>query len=191
MSKETRESSPNTISPKTVYLRKQENLQRQLRSVNHSLNSNISISLINLISQNKLKKNYKELLKKQKKLIFNAKDLPKISLSDFIYRIVCYSKIEDATLISAIIILDRFCKKQKIILTEFNVHKLLFVSVLIAIKSYEDKYFTNTFYAKICGIQTEVLNKLEYEFICSLDFQIYLDKNVYKKYQDLLLNSQD
>ena len=191
MSKETRESSPNTISPKTVYLRKQENLQRQLRSVNHFLNSNISISLINLISQNKLKKNYKELLKKQKKLIFNAKDLPKISLGDFIYRIVCYSKIEDATLISAIIILDRFCKKQKIILTEFNIHRLLFVSVLIAIKSYEDKYFTNTFYAKICGIKTSVLNKLEYEFICSLDFQIYLDKNVYKKYQDLLLNSQE
>ena len=53
MSKETRESSPNTISPKTVYLRKQENLQSQLRSINHSLNSNISISLINLISQNK------------------------------------------------------------------------------------------------------------------------------------------
>ncbi len=191
MSKETTESSPNIISPKTVYLRKQENLQSQLRSINHSLNSNISISLINLISQNKLKKNYKELLKKQKKLIFNAKDLPKISLGDFIYRIVYYSKMEDATLISAIIILDRFCKKQKIILTEFNVHKLLFVSVLIAIKSYEDKYFTNKFYAKICGIQTEVLNKLEYEFICSLDFQIYLDKNVYKKYQDLLLNSQD
>ena len=173
MSKETTESSPNIISPKTVYLRKQENLQSQLRSINHSLNSNVSISLINLISQNKLKKNYKELLKKQKKLIFNAKDLPKISLGDFIYRIVYYSKMEDATLISAIIILDRFCKKQKIILTEFNVHKLLFVSVLIAIKSYEDKYFTNKFYAKICGIQTEVLNKLEYEFICSLDFQIY------------------
>ncbi len=191
MSKETTESSPNIISPKTVYLRKQENLQSQLRNVNHSLNSNISISLLNLISQNKLKKNYKELLKKQKKLIFNAKDLPKISLGDFIYRIVYYSKMEDATLISAIIILDRFCKKQKIILTEFNVHRLLFVSVLIAIKSYEDKYFTNTFYAKICGIQTSVLNKLEYEFICSLDFQIYLDKNVYKKYQDLLLNSQD
>lgn len=191
MSEVTGTSSPNLTSPKTSYLRKQDNLNQQLRRVNHVLNSNISISLLNLISQNKLKKNYKEILKKQKNLIFNAKELPKISLGDFIYRITYYSKMDDASLISALIILDRFCKKQKIILTEFNVHKLLFVSVLIAIKSYEDKYFTNTFYAKICGIQTEVLNKLEYEFICGLDFQIYLDKNVYKKYQDLLLNSQD
>lgn len=191
MSEVTGTSSPNLTSPKTSYLRKQDNLNQQLRRVNHVLNSNISISLLNLISQNKLKKNYKEILKKQKNLIFNAKELPKISLGDFIYRITYYLKMDDASLISALIILDRFCKKQKIILTEFNIHRLLFVSVLIAIKSYEDKYFTNTFYAKICGIKTSVLNKLEYEFICSLDFQIYLDKNVYKKYQDLLLNSQD
>ena len=99
--------------------------------------------------------------------------------------------MDDASLISALIILDRFCKKQKIILTEFNIHRLLFVSVLIAIKSYEDKYFTNTFYAKICGINTSVLNKLEYEFICSLDFKIYIEKSLYNKYQDLLLNSQE
>ena len=191
MSEVTGTSSPNLTSPKTSCLRKQDNLNQQLRRVNHVLNSNISISLLNLISQNKLKKNYKEILKKQKNLIFNAKELPKISLGDFIYRITYYSKMDDASLISALIILDRFCKKQKIILTEFNIHRLLFVSVLIAIKSYEDKYFTNTFYAKICGIKTSVLNKLEYEFICSLDFKIYIEKSLYNKYQDLLLNSQE
>ena len=191
MSAVTSTSSPKEASPKTAYLRKQENIQKQLRKVNHTLNSNISISLLNLIAENKLKKNYKQLLKKQKNLIFNAKNLPKISLGDFIYRITYYTKMEDATLISAIIFMDRYCKKQKIILTEFNIHRLLFISALTAIKAFEDKYFTNVFYAKICGVQIDVLNKMEYEFVCNLNFDFYIDKGLFYKYQDLLFNSQE
>ena len=187
----TQTSSPNEENSEIKYLRKQENLCQQLRKVNDILNSNISISLLNLISENKLKKNFKHLLKKQKNLIFNLKQIPKISVGDFIYRITYYSKIEDSTLISGLILLDRYCKKQKIILTIFNVHRLISISIIVAIKLLEDKYFTNKYYSKICGIDLSLFNQLEYEFICGLDFNLCIEKNFYYKYQNLLLSNKD
>lgn len=187
----TQTSSPNEENSEIKYLRKQENLCQQLRKVNDILNSNISISLLNLISENKLKKNFKHLLKKQKNIIFNLKQIPKISVGDFIYRITYYSKIEDSTLISGLILLDRYCKKQKIILTIFNVHRLISISIIVAIKLLEDKYFTNKYYSKICGIDLSLLNQLEYEFICGLNFNLYIEKNFYYKYQNLLLSNKD
>ena len=191
MSEVTRSSSPCEINKEESDLKKTNNLNHQLRKINHELNSNISISLLNLITSNKLKKNYKEILKKQKSMLFSLKQLPKISVGDFIYRIVYYAKIEDTTLISGLIYLDRFCKKKKIILTEYNIHRLLFISILVAIKFLEDKYFTNIFYSKICGIKIEILNKMEYEFVCGLNFEMYIEKDFFYKYQDLLLNSQE
>jgi hypothetical protein len=191
MSEVTRSSSPCEINKEESDLKKTNNLNHQLRKINHELNSNISISLLNLITSNKLKKNYKEILKKQKSMLFSLKQLPKISVGDFIYRIVYYAKIEDATLISGLIYLDRFCKKKKIILTEYNIHRLLFISILVAIKFLEDKYFTNIFYSKICGIKIEILNKMEYEFVCGLNFEMYIEKDFFYKYQDLLLNTQE
>ena len=187
----TQTSSPNEENSEIKYLRKQENLCQQLRKVNDILNSNISISLLNLISENKLKKNFKHLLKKQKNLIFNLKQIPKICVGDFIYRITYYSKIEDSTLISGLILLDRYCKKQKIILTIFNVHRLISISIIVAIKLLEDKYFTNKYYSKICGIDLSLFNQLEYEFICGLDFNLCIEKNFYYKYQNLLLSNKD
>ncbi len=108
-----------------------------------------------------------------------------ISVLDILY----YSKIEDSTLISALIYLDRYCKKQKIILTEYNIHRLFFICVIIAIKFLEDKYFTNVFYSKICGVKISKLNKMEYEFVCGINFDLYIEKSFYYKYENLLLNS--
>ena len=144
MSEITQACSPNDINKEELGLNKPDNLNHQQRKINHQLNSNISISLLNLITSNKLKKNYKEIL-----------------------------------------------KKQKIVLTEYNIHRLLFISILIAIKFLEDKYFTNIFYSKICGIKTEILNKMEYQFVCGLNFEMYIEKDFFYKYQDLLFNSQE
>ena len=189
MSETTCSNTTNESTEETIDLKKEDNLCKQLRKINLTLNSQISISLLNLISENKLKKNYNEFLKKQKNCCFNLKKIANISLGDFIYRILYYSKIEDSTLISALIYLDRYCKKQKIILTEYNIHRLFFICVIVAIKFLEDKYFTNVFYSKICGVKIGILNKMEYEFVCGINFDLYIDKSLYYKYENLLVNS--
>ena len=66
MSETTCSNTTNESTEETIDLKKEDNLCKQLRKINLTLNSQLSISLLNLISENKLKKNYNEFLKKQK-----------------------------------------------------------------------------------------------------------------------------
>ena len=43
-------------------------------------------------------------------------------------------------------------------MTNRNVHRLMITAVTIATKYYDDLYFKNTFYAKLGGIATDLLN---------------------------------
>ncbi len=188
ISVDTSSSSPND---KKVNDNKKESIKNDFidikDNINHNLNSSISITLLNLISENRSKHNYKELLKKQKNNVFNSLKVPKLSLGDFLYRIMYYSKVNDETLISSLILIDRYCKNNKIILTIYNIHYLLFTSILTTIKFMEDKFFSNKYYAIICGIKLSHLNKMEYEFLCGIKFELFIDKDFFIQYQNLLL----
>ena len=188
---DTRSSTPNDEKTNE---NKKELIQNDFNNIkdniNHKLNSSISITLLNLISENRSKHNYKELLKKQKNNVFNSLKVPKLSLGDFMYRITYYSKVNDEILISSLILIDRYCKKNKIILTVYNIHYLLFTSILVTIKFMEDKFFSNKYYATICGIKLSHLNKMEYEFLCGIKFEIFIHEKFFVKYQNLLLEKE-
>ena len=47
-------------------------------------------------------------------------------------------------------------------------------------------YFQNIFYAKVGGVSKKEVNKLEYEFLVKLDFDVYISEDVYKKYHNYL-----
>jgi len=169
---------------------KKEDIIEENTILNHELNSLISINLLHIISKNKLKLNYKTLLKKQKNNIFNIQKIPKLSIGDFIYRITYYTKISEVTLISSLILMERYCKNNNIILTVYNIHRLLFISIMVNIKFMEDKHFLNSFYAMICDVKLSYLNKMEYEFLSGIQFQLLINKNVYYKYRNLILKQE-
>ena len=191
MSEISVDTSSSSLNDKKVNDNKKESIKNDFidikDNINHNLNSSISITLLNLISENRSKHNYKELLKKQKNNVFNSLKVPKLSLGDFLYRIMYYSKVNDETLISSLILIDRYCKNNKIILTIYNIHYLLFTSILTTIKFMEDKFFSNKYYALICGIKLSHLNKMEYEFLCGIKFELFIDKDFFIQYQNLLL----
>ena len=191
MSEISVDTSSSSLNDKKVNDNKKESIKNDFidikDNINHNLNSSISITLLNLISENRSKHNYKELLKKQKNNVFNSLKVPKLSLGDFLYRIMYYSKVNDETLISSLILIDRYCKNNKIILTIYNIHYLLFTSILTTIKFMEDKFFSNKYYAIICGIKLSHLNKMEYEFLCGIKFELFIDKDFFIQYQNLLL----
>ena len=101
---------------------------------NSNLIETISFSLLEIITKSKEKKNYKEKIKSQKKSLFTSKKIPNISIGDYLTRIKKFTLINDSTLIICLIYLDRYLKMNKIILTEFNVHRMFFSSLLLAIK---------------------------------------------------------
>ena len=155
---------------------------------NETLIENISSIIESLIEENKNLLDFKEKLKIQKKSVFNKDELPHISIKNYLHRIQTFSEAEDNTLIISLIFLDKICDTASIILTEYNVHRLLFISILIAIKYNEDLVFELDCYSKIAGMTKKEINKLEYEFLKLINFEVFVHKKIFEKYKSYINN---
>ena len=142
----------------------------------------ISNTLTTILEKNKKLKNYREILKKQSLMYFSAYTIPNISIKDYLIRIQNYSLMEKSTLILSLILIDHMCKKSNIVLTPYNIHRILFSSVIISIKYNEDSYYDNNFYAQIAGIKPNELKLLEYKFLELNDFDVYVTDVEYEQY---------
>ena len=141
-----------------------------------------------LIKKNKDLKNYLKIVKKQEKSIFSSKSIPEISLQDYLKRIISYSQIENNTLITSLIYIDRLCQKTKLILTPYNMHRIIFTSILLSLKYNEDTLYSFSFYSKIAGVNVKELKSLESEFIKLIDFSLYVEAEQFEKYKQYLLD---
>ena len=180
-------SNNNTLeeSPKIVEINKKNDILTNDTYFDY-LSIKISSILMEIIYQNTLKNDYNLKLKNQKKSIFTSKFPPKISLSDFIRRIIKYSKISKSILICALIYIDRICKYKQYILTYYNTHRLYFTAILLAIKFHEDNFKSNKFYSTICGIKLRDLNLMEYTFSIDISFNLYIKNTLFKYYDESL-----
>ena len=155
---------------------------------NLDLIKSISNTLITILEENKKLDNYKEIIKKQSKMLFSANSIPGISIKDYLIRIQTYSGIEKSTLILSLILIDHTCKKSGLILTYFNIHRLLFGSILISIKYNEDSYYDNKFYSEIAGVKLKELKLIEYTFLELNDFNVFVNNHEFEKYRQYLEN---
>ena len=153
---------------------------------NLDLIKSISNALTTILEENKKLENFKEIVKKQSKMVFSANTLPNISIKDYLIRIQTYSCIEKSTLILSLILIDHTCKKSDLVLTYYNIHRVLFGSVLIAIKSNEDSYYDNKFYSEIAGVKLKELKLIEYNFLELNDFNVFVNDKEYEQYRQYL-----
>ena len=160
----------------------------QSKLPNYDLIRAIAITLNSILEKNKNMENYKEIIRDQSRQVFNANIIPSISIKDYLIRIQTYSNIERSTLIISLIYIDRFCNKAKVTLTQYNIHKILFSSILMAIKFNEDDFYDNKYYSKIAGVKSKELNVLEYDFIKLLNCKLYVSRDLYDKYELYLKN---
>lgn len=64
--------------------------------------------------------------------------------------------------IYSIILIDKILEEHiDFKLTEKNIHRLLFTSIVIAAKFVDDKFYKNKYYASVGGIPLTTLNELE------------------------------
>ena len=157
----------------------EESLIELAKVKNVKLSSLISKVLEKIINNNKINKRYK-----LKRDIFTGKSLPKITLIDYINRIITYSDSEINTLICSLIYIDRINKIKAI--NEFNIHRIFFTAVLISIKYNEDIIFNNDYYSKVAGVKLNEINKMELEFISLLDFNLYIDPEEFGSYKQFI-----
>ena len=153
---------------------------------NYKLIKAISQTLVSILENNKKKPNYKEIVKKQSKMVFSANLIPSISIEDYLLRIQTYANIEKSTLIISLIFIDKLCHTADVTLTHYNIHRILFTAVLISIKYNEDSFFDNQYYSEIAGVKIKELKLLEYTFISMVDFKFYVSNEIYQKYLEYL-----
>ena len=139
-----------------------ENLQRIATSISFFLSELINENLKNNDSEND---------------IFTIKSLPKLSISDYLNRIILYSNIEENTLISALIYIHIISKIKPI--TKYNIHKILFTSILISLKFNEDGIYKNNYYSEIAGVSTEELLILENEFLKLIKYKLFISEKTF------------
>ena len=144
----------------------------------------ISDLLNNICQENKSKKQKQNFLLKS----FINKNIPSISVKDYIFRLVKHSKINESTIIILLIYIDRICKINNFFLTYYNIHKLILAAFIIAIKYNEDNYYSMIIYSKIGGVTIAELNNLEFEFLKLIKFNLFIPEILYNKYYNDLMS---
>ena len=162
----------NPVHTDTNVLQFHEQPESQFQT---QLITSISFSLIQLVSENRSRPSFKSKIKAQAHSPFTSLSIPSISVCDYLHRLWKYSKMEETSLIIGLIYIDRLCKKKKIVLTEFKVHRILFCCIIIAVKFNEDKYYTNRYYSKIGGMDLRQLNEMEMELLLNINFDLYIE----------------
>jgi hypothetical protein len=156
------------------------------KSISKHLLNAVSIILNKIIHQSKKLPNYSEILKSQEKMSFSSKKIPKISLKDYLQRIQTYSELENSTLILSLIYIDRICQIGNITLTFYNIHRILFCAIYLALKYNEDQIYNIDYYAQIAGISKKELSQIENDFIDYINFEFFVDNELYFKYENYL-----
>ncbi|XP_062099821.1 cyclin-P3-1-like [Humulus lupulus] len=114
--------------------------------------------------------------------IFHGLRAPSLSIRQYVDRIFKYSGCSPSCFVVANIYLDRFLKNTEIHLTSLNVHRLLITSVMLAAKFMDGAFFNNAYYAKVGGVSTSELNRLEMWFLFTIDFRLQVNVETFGKY---------
>ncbi|CAO3673437.1 unnamed protein product [Umbelopsis ramanniana] len=114
---------------------------------------------------------------------FHSRAPPNITLPDYLRRIVKYTSVEKACLLTLLIYIDRVCERQpQFTISSLTVHRFLITAVTVSAKALCDSYCTNSHYAKVGGISTRELNSLELEFLRLIDWRLAATGPVLQQY---------
>lgn len=158
------------------------------KDINNLLNS-ISSTLEHIIYHNTSIHHFQEHINHQLTSSFTSNIIPGISIYEYLLRIITLTQISQSFLIHSFILIDKLTSFSKIILTDYNVHRILFTSILLSIKYNDDVCFKMEYYAQIAGVSVDELFLMEYEFIQRIDFRIYVCEEEYEDYRKYLLDN--
>lgn len=115
--------------------------------------------------------------------VFHGLKAPSISVQKYVERIFKYANCSPSCFVVAYVYLDRFIHQQPgLPITSLNVHRLLITSVMVAAKFLDDAYYNNAYYAKVGGVNTLEMNRLELEFLFHLGFRLQVTVQVFDSY---------
>uniref|UniRef100_A0A0D6R3S0 Cyclin n=1 Tax=Araucaria cunninghamii TaxID=56994 RepID=A0A0D6R3S0_ARACU len=119
----------------------------------------------------------------QKLTVFHGLRAPSIGVDKYLERIFKYGNCSPSCFVVAYAYIDRFIAHYSAVsLTSLNVHRLLITSIMVAAKFMEDAYYNNAYYAKVGGISTVEMNRLELEFLFRVGFRLQVTVSAFENY---------
>ena len=155
---------------------------RDIDSNDQGIINIISMLLTNICEDNNNK------IQKEITKCFESETQPSISIEDYITRLYNFSKSNESTIIASLIYIDRFCQNNNFILTKYNIYKLILTSFVVAMKYNEDFIYSMDIFSKIGGLSLSELKKLELKFLFMIQFDLYIDKELYENYYNNLMD---
>ena len=122
--------------------------------------------------------------------VFHGTCVPNISLENYMKRILRYGKISHATVIFAIIYIDRILanpNRERLVVTEWNIHRILLGGIVLAAKFMDDEHFNNHHMSAVGGVTNAELNALEMEMAQRLSFSFHVTPEQYYNYENVLV----
>ena len=116
----------------------------------------------------------------------NMEIISKMEIDKFIERIVNYLHIDNTLLVLSMMILDKVLSN-KFILTENNVHKMIFMCFMETQKFYEDESYTNKDYANVCGVNVDELLLMEVSFMEIINFNMFIKNEDFQNYYKIFI----
>ncbi|KAJ3676296.1 hypothetical protein LUZ60_003708 [Juncus effusus] len=115
--------------------------------------------------------------------VFHGLKAPNLGIQRYLERIYKYAKCSPSCFVLGLVYMDRYLEKEKsVVVTSLNVHRLVVTSVVLAAKFSDDAFFNNAYYAKVGGISTKEMNRLELNLLFCIDFRLRVDVSTFGKY---------
>lgn len=138
--------------------------------------------LIASVLEKSLQKNEKLLTTSRRKdaiTIFHGSRSPTLSIRQYIERVFKYSRCSASCFVVAYIYINKFLQQTDAFLTSLNAHRLLITSIMVAAKFLDDECYDNAYYARIGGVSTAEMNRMEMKFLFNLDFRLHVTAEVF------------
>lgn len=112
--------------------------------------------------------------------IFQSKTQPEITIAEYVIHLQKYGKLGSPEFVVALIYVKRISLAHSDFhFTSLNLHRILIAVLLVATKMLRDIHFSNRYYAKVGGIATSELCRLERCVLDLIDFRLYVSTAEY------------
>lgn len=115
--------------------------------------------------------------------VFDCHEAPDMSIQSYLERIFRYTRAGPSVYVVAYVYIDRFCQLYpKFRISARNVHRLLITTIMVASKYVEDMNYRNSYFARVGGLCTKEMNKLEMKFLFMVGFKLHVNVSVFESY---------
>ncbi|GAB2232294.1 hypothetical protein Droror1_Dr00011326 [Drosera rotundifolia] len=114
---------------------------------------------------------------------FDGMEAPDMTIQSFLERIFRYTRVGSPVYVVAYVYIDRLSQNYPgFRISPCNVHRLLITTIMVASKYVEDRNYRNSYFARVGGLTTNEMNRLELDLLFLMGFRLHVNVSVFESY---------